>query len=61
MALLGGTVVNVAVPTIGRELHAGLADQQWVLDGSRDPNPVPATTRDQCGIPTSCLAHSWWT
>ena len=33
MALLDGTVVNVAVPTIGREFHAGLADQQWVLDG----------------------------
>ncbi len=33
MALLDGTVVNVALPTIGRELGAGLADQQWVLDG----------------------------
>jgi MFS family permease len=33
MALLDGTVVNVALPTIGRELHAGLTDQQWVLDG----------------------------
>jgi len=33
MALLDGTVVDVAVPIIGRELHAGLADQQWVLDG----------------------------
>lgn len=26
MALLDGTVVNVAVPSIGRELHAGLAE-----------------------------------
>jgi EmrB/QacA subfamily drug resistance transporter len=33
IALLDGTVVNVALPTIGRELRAGLTDQQWVLDG----------------------------
>jgi EmrB/QacA subfamily drug resistance transporter len=33
IALLDGTVVNVALPTIGRELDAGLTDQQWVLDG----------------------------
>jgi MFS family permease len=33
IAMLDGTVVNVALPTIGRELHADLAGQQWVLDG----------------------------
>src|SRR6201998_2609766 len=33
MALLDGTVVNVALPTIGRDLGGGLTDQQWVLDG----------------------------
>src|SRR5947209_13443580 len=33
IAFLDGTVVNVALPAIGRELHAGLAGQQWVLDG----------------------------
>jgi EmrB/QacA subfamily drug resistance transporter len=33
IALLDGTVVNVALPTIGRELGAGLTGQQWVLDG----------------------------
>ncbi|WP_329521057.1 DHA2 family efflux MFS transporter permease subunit [Spirillospora sp. NBC_01491] len=33
MAFLDGTVVNVALPTIGRELGGGLAEQQWVLDG----------------------------
>ena len=27
------TVVNVARPTLGHELHAGLAAQQWVVDG----------------------------
>ncbi|GHG26129.1 MULTISPECIES: MFS transporter [Amycolatopsis] len=27
------TVVNVALPTIGTGLHAGLAAQQWVVDG----------------------------
>jgi EmrB/QacA subfamily drug resistance transporter len=33
IAFLDGTVVNVALPTIGRELGAGLTGQQWVLDG----------------------------
>jgi EmrB/QacA subfamily drug resistance transporter len=33
IALLDGTVVNVALPTIGRELGADLAGQQWILDG----------------------------
>ncbi|GAA5173169.1 MFS transporter [Amycolatopsis dongchuanensis] len=27
------TVVNVALPTIGTQLHAGLPTQQWVVDG----------------------------
>ena len=31
--MLDGTVVNVALPTIGRELGGGLTGQQWVLDG----------------------------
>ena len=26
------TIVNVALPQIGRELHAGVADLQWVVD-----------------------------
>lgn len=33
VALLDGTVVNVALPAIGREMNAGLTGQQWVLDG----------------------------
>ncbi|OBG27539.1 MFS transporter [Mycobacterium sp. 852002-51057_SCH5723018] len=33
IALLDGTVVNVALPAIGRQLGGGLTDQQWVLDG----------------------------
>jgi EmrB/QacA subfamily drug resistance transporter len=33
MAFLDGTAVNVALPTIGRELHAGLASLQWTLSG----------------------------
>ncbi len=33
IALLDGTVVNVALPTIGRDLGGGLTGQQWVLDG----------------------------
>jgi EmrB/QacA subfamily drug resistance transporter len=33
IAFLDGTVVNVALPAIGRDLGAGLTGQQWVLDG----------------------------
>ncbi len=33
IAFLDGTVVNVALPTIGRDLGGGLITQQWVLDG----------------------------
>jgi len=32
IALLDSTVVNVALPTIGRELSAGLAGLQWVVN-----------------------------
>jgi EmrB/QacA subfamily drug resistance transporter len=32
VAFLDGTVVNVAMPTIARQLHAGLADLQWISD-----------------------------
>jgi EmrB/QacA subfamily drug resistance transporter len=31
MAFLDSTVVNVALPTIGRQLHASLGDLQWVV------------------------------
>lgn len=33
IALLDGTVVNVALPAIGKEFGTGLAGQQWVIDG----------------------------
>lgn len=33
IAFLDGTVVNVALPAIGRDLGGSLAEQQWVLDG----------------------------
>jgi EmrB/QacA subfamily drug resistance transporter len=33
MAFLDGTVVNVALPAIARDLGGGLVVQQWVLDG----------------------------
>jgi EmrB/QacA subfamily drug resistance transporter len=33
MAFLDGTVVNVALPALGRSLHAGLSGLQWTLDG----------------------------
>lgn len=32
MAVLDSTVVNVALPTIGRELHAGVSGMQWVVN-----------------------------
>jgi EmrB/QacA subfamily drug resistance transporter len=31
MTFIDSTVVNIALPTIGRQLHAGLAEQQWVM------------------------------
>lgn len=33
MAMLDNTVVNVAIPTIGRELSATVSDIQWIIDG----------------------------
>ena len=33
VAFLDGSVVNVALPTIGRDLGAGLTGLQWILDG----------------------------
>jgi EmrB/QacA subfamily drug resistance transporter len=33
MAMLDGTVVNVALPRIGKELEASVAGLQWILDG----------------------------
>lgn len=33
MVFLDATVVNVAVPTIGREFDAGISELQWVLNG----------------------------
>src|SRR5438132_10408052 len=32
MAFLDGTVVNVALPTLGRELGASMSGLQWVVD-----------------------------
>jgi EmrB/QacA subfamily drug resistance transporter len=32
VAFLDGTVVNIALPTIARQLRAGLADLQWISD-----------------------------
>src|ERR1700712_5227217 len=32
MAMLDGTVVNVALPSIGRDLDAGLTALQWVVN-----------------------------
>ncbi len=32
VAFLDGTVVNVALPTISRDLHTGLSDLQWITD-----------------------------
>ena len=32
VAFLDGTIVNIALPTIARQLHAGLSDLQWISD-----------------------------
>jgi EmrB/QacA subfamily drug resistance transporter len=33
MAMIDGTIVNVALPRIGTDLHASVAGLQWVVDG----------------------------
>jgi EmrB/QacA subfamily drug resistance transporter len=33
MAMLDNTVVNVALPTISKDLHAGVSELQWIVDG----------------------------
>jgi EmrB/QacA subfamily drug resistance transporter len=33
MAMLDNTVVNVALPSISKDLHAGVSGLQWVVDG----------------------------
>src|ERR671922_1116584 len=33
MAMLDNTVVNVALPTLTRELGAGVSELQWIVDG----------------------------
>ena len=33
MAMLDGTVVNVALKTIGKDLGASLAELQWITNG----------------------------
>lgn len=33
MAMLDGSIVNVALPRIGKELDASVAGLQWILDG----------------------------
>ena len=33
MTFVDGTVVNIALPTVGRDLHAGLSELQWVVLG----------------------------
>ena len=45
--------------------HRRLAIAKWAKTAAprrlrpREPNRVPATTRDQYGIPTRCSAHAW--
>jgi MFS family permease len=33
MAFLDGTIINVALPKIGRDLHASTSSLQWILNG----------------------------
>src|SRR5215212_6451946 len=33
LAILDATIVNVAIPTLGRDLHASISTIQWVMTG----------------------------
>src|SRR4030095_475509 len=33
MVMLDNTVVNVALPSIQREIHAGISELEWVING----------------------------
>src|SRR5437763_16276004 len=33
MVILDAVIVNVALPSLGRELHGAVSDLQWVVDG----------------------------
>jgi MFS family permease len=33
LAILDATVVNVAIPTLGADLHASISTIQWVMTG----------------------------
>src|ERR671930_720323 len=33
MAILDATIVNVAIPTLGRDLHTSISTIQWVMTG----------------------------
>src|SRR3981189_1135883 len=41
MAMLDGTIVNVALPRIGAELNASVSGLQWILDGYPLPRAAP--------------------
>jgi hypothetical protein len=37
---LGSTIVNVALPAIGRQLHESLSGLQWTVDATRSCWPA---------------------
>ena len=39
IASLDATVVNIALPTIGRDFHTGMAALQWVMIGYTRRSP----------------------
>ena len=39
MAMLDGTVVNLALPRMGEDLDASFTDLQWILNATRSPLP----------------------
>jgi len=49
MVLLDASIVNVALPTIQRDLHAGLTDLQWVVDSYTLPFAVLLLTAGTLG------------
>src|SRR5256714_15637204 len=64
LTMLDGTVVNVALPAIGRDLHAAIDGLQWTVDGyTLTPPPlIPrgGPLRPRFGPPRILLVAATW-
>ena len=57
VAFLDSTVVNAALPAIGKDFHADLADLQWVLTGLPADARLAARARRIARRPVRAQAH----